>query len=122
VSKDPNYAAKLEKAIADRYGQETIQNPKASWTEQNEKDYIEELKKDYRHAQKDQPKEEVEGVLISKELLSKETERSCPVCSTYSFKSVDDLYMTKFECCFDCYIKFVEGRLERWNTGWRPKL
>tara|TARA_R110001606_G_scaffold86144_5_gene194961 strand:- start:1165 stop:1533 length:369 start_codon:yes stop_codon:yes gene_type:complete len=122
VSKDPNYAAKLEKAIADRYGQETIQNPKASWTEQNEKDYIEELKKDYRHTQKDQPKEEVEGVLISKELLSKETERSCPVCSTYSFKSVDDLYMTKFECCFDCYIKFVEGRLERWNTGWRPKL
>ena len=122
MSKDPNYAAKLEKAIADRYGQETIQNPKASWTEQNEKDYIEELKKDYRHTQKDQPKEEVEGVLISKELLSKETERSCPVCSTYSFKSVDDLYMTKFECCFDCYIKFVEGRLERWNTGWRPKL
>ena len=26
--KDPNYVVKLEKAIAEKYGEETIQNPK----------------------------------------------------------------------------------------------
>ena len=46
-----------------------------------------------------------------------ESNRSCPTCGSYSFKSVDDLYMTKFECCFKCYIQYVEGREERWITA-----
>ena len=29
--KDPNYVVKVEKAIADKYGEEAIQNPKANW-------------------------------------------------------------------------------------------
>ena len=62
----------------------------------------------------------VNGVLISKKLLMRESKRSCPVCSTYSFKSNDDVYMSKFECCEKCYIQWVEGREERWKTGWRP--
>ena len=36
------------------------------------------------------------------------------------FNGQDDLYMNKFECCWECYIKWVEGREERWATGWRP--
>ena len=43
--KDPNFVAKLEKAISEKYGDETIQNPKANWDEEKEKKYLEQLKK-----------------------------------------------------------------------------
>ena len=119
-NKDPDYIAKLEKAIADKYGKETIAHPKADWDDKKEMEYLNELKTNYRRLNEEQEKEEVNGVLISKELLNKKTNRSCPTCNSYSFKSRDDLYMTKFGCCFNCYIQFVEGREERWATGWRP--
>ena len=117
---DPDYIAKLEKAIADKYGKETIAHPKADWDDEKAMEYLNELKTNYRHLREEQEKEEVNGVLISKELLNRKTNRSCPTCNSYSFKSRDDLYMTKFSCCFNCYIQFVEGREERWATGWRP--
>ena len=117
---DPDYIAKLEKAIADKYGKETIAHPKADWDDEKEMEYLNELETNYRRLNEEQEKEEVNGVLISKELLNKKTNRSCPTCNSYSFKSRDDLYMTKFGCCWNCYIQFVEGREERWATGWRP--
>ena len=57
---------------------------------------------------------------MSKKLLNKDNNRSCPVCSTYSFDTRDNVYMIKYNCCRICYIKLVEGREERWTTGWRP--
>ena len=77
----------------------------------------------YRKIQKSEEKEEreeVEGVLISKKFKSINSERSCPVCNTYSFSSKDDVYMTKFDCCFSCYVQYVEDREDRWKQGWRP--
>ena len=120
MKKDPNYAVKVEKAIAEKYGQETIVNPKSQWDDDKEKEYLAELKSNYRHDQAETEKVDLDGVLISKELLNRESKRSCPTCNTYSFKSVDDLYMTKFDCCLKCYIQWVEGREERWKSGWRP--
>lgn len=119
-NKDPDYIARLEKAISDKYGKETIEHPKASWDDKKEKEYLTELKTNYRQEIENSEKQEINGVLISKELLNREMKRSCPVCNNYSFKSVDDLYMTKFECCSKCYIQWVEGREQRWKTGWRP--
>ena len=58
---------------------------------------------------------------MSKKLLNRDSKRACPVCETYSFQIKDDVYMNKFDCCFDCYIQWVEGREERWKTGWRPE-
>ena len=62
----------------------------------------------------------IDGLFISKKLLNKDSNRSCPVCHVYSFDLNDDLYMNRYECCKKCYIKWVEGREERWKTGWRP--
>ena len=45
VSKDSDYIAKLEKAIAEKYGTETIQNPKGNWDKEKEEEYIQQLKK-----------------------------------------------------------------------------
>ncbi len=121
---DPNYI-KLEKAIAEKYGEEAIQNPKSNWDEEKEKDYLGQLKtlsiKEDRLKRKDE-KIEVDGILMSRKLLNIETtKRSCPVCGAYSFKIRDDVFMNKFDCCNKCYIQWVDGREERWEAGWRPK-
>ena len=121
-NKDPNYVVKVEQAIAKKYGDETVQHPKKNWTDEKEKQYLEELKDiHYKRTQEEESdKVEVNGVFITKKLIKKSSTRSCPVCSVYSFKSRDDVYMSKFECCEKCYIQWVEGREERWKTGWRP--
>ena len=120
--KDSNYVVKVEKAIASKYGDETIQNPKKNWSDEKEKEYLSQLKELYENFEEKQGQdhEEVNGVFISKKLFNKESVRSCPVCNVYSFKSNDDVYMMKFDCCFKCYVKWVEGREERWKEGWRP--
>ena len=122
TKKDPNYVVKVEKAIAEKYGQETIKHPKRDWDDEKEQEYLNQLK-ELHHLElqeEDVDKVEVEGVFVPRKLINKNSERSCPVCNKYSFKSQDDVYMTKFECCFSCYIEWVEGREERWKKGWRP--
>ena len=49
MSKDPNYAVKVEKAIANKYGKEAVVNPKSQWDNDKEKQYLDELKTNYRH-------------------------------------------------------------------------
>jgi len=124
TEKDPNYIPKLEKAIAQKYGSEAIDNPRKFWDEAKEERYIQEskalaekLKKSEGHTEK----VETDGFLINKKLLSKDTNRFCLVCNEYSFDVRDNLYMNKFECCRLCYIKWVENREERWLAGWRPE-
>jgi hypothetical protein len=123
TEEDLNYIAKVEQAIESKYGEEAIQNPKADWSEEKEKEYLKQAKKLYQRERKIQEggdKVEVNGFLISKKLLNRDSERLCLVCETYSFEKRDDLYMTKYDCCFSCYIEWVENREERWQTGWRP--
>ena len=122
-SSDPNFVVKVERQIEKRWGSEAIENPKKHWTPEKEKKHSEEVKEFYkRQAFRDikNSKEKFKGFLISKKLLTKENERECPVCESYSFSSKDDLYMARFECCFKCYVEWVEDREERWESGWRP--
>ena len=118
---DPNYVVKVEAAIKEKYGEEAIQNPKKFWNQDKEKEYLKQLKEFYKKKEeKSQDKDRVGDVYVSKKLLNRESNRQCPVCDKYSFDRKDDLYMNKFKCCFGCYIQYVEGREERWATGWRP--
>ena len=120
--KDPNDIVKIEKAIAQKYGEDAIANPKHYWNEDKEKEYLQQLKELHtieNRNDKDQ-KINVNGLFISKKLLNKDSNRTCPVCNVYSFDIKDDLYMNRFQCCFKCYVQWVEGREERWQTGWRP--
>jgi len=123
--KDQEYIVKIEKAIAEKYGNETIQHPKSWWNDEKEKDYLDQIKEIYKKdIKKKLSKERVEkdGFFVSKKLINRETKRNCPVCDVYSFSGKDDLYMNKFDCCFNCYIQWVEDREERWQNGWRPIL
>ncbi len=123
MKKDLNKIAYVEKAIAKKFGKEAIINPKSNWTDEKEEEYLEDLKEFYSRQRKrsdNNEKIEEEGFLLSKNLITKESKRVCPVCSEYSFSMRDDLYMNKFECCYKCYIQWVEDREERWTNGWRP--
>jgi hypothetical protein len=123
AEKDWNRLAAYEKAISKKYGKETIQNPKSNWDDDKEKDYVEQQKELYLKEQKRSEyleKIEHDGVLISKKLLNRDSKVPCPTCDKMFFKSMDDVCMIKYECCFGCFIKYVEGREERWKEGWRP--
>jgi hypothetical protein len=121
---DLNDIARFEQAIAKKYGPEAIENPRKHWNDEKEKSYQDQIKKlaeKERAFEEKDDKVEVGGFLISKKLLNKDTtRRTCPVCKTYSYKIRDDVFMNKFECCYNCYIQWVEGREERWQSGWRP--
>ena len=39
-TKDPNYAVKVEQAIAKKYGDDTVVNPKSGWDDEKEKEYL----------------------------------------------------------------------------------
>ena len=122
--KDPNRVARIEQAIAKKYGHEAVENPRTHWNDKKEEEYKEQLKKLAEKESKyeeSQEKIEVDGVLMSKKLLTRESiRRDCPVCETFSFNLKDDTYMNKYDCCYNCYIQWVESREERWATGWRP--
>ena len=125
MSKDPNYAVKVEKAIAEKYGKEAIVNPKSQWDDDKEKEYLEQMREFYKKTSKNQEREDkvdVNGIKVTKKLLNRESLKTCPVCGSFPKKSMDDVCLIKFDCCNKCYIQYVEGREERWNKGWRPDL
>lgn len=121
--KDQNYVAKIEKAISEKYGEKAIINPHSGWDKEKEEQYLEELKKvNDKHWSQEQMQEKIEreGVLLSKKLLMKSGNISCPHCKKYSLSVKDEIYVLRWECCEGCYIKHIEGREERWKQGWRP--
>tara|TARA_Y100001938_G_scaffold146181_2_gene224529 strand:- start:404 stop:802 length:399 start_codon:yes stop_codon:yes gene_type:complete len=118
-----NRIAAVERAIAEKYGQEAIQNPRANWNKDKEKEYLDQMKDFYKKIDKNrewEDKVDVSGIKISKKLLNRESLKNCPVCGSFPKKTMDDVCLIKFECCHDCYINFVEDREERWLKGWRP--
>ena len=116
---DQDNIVALERAIAKKYGDKTVQNPKANWDDAKEKEYIEQLKRvaeKLNLSSESGDKVELNGVFVSKKLLNKEiANRICSLCERFSFDKKDDLYMTKFDSCFECYIKHIEGRETKRN-------
>ena len=119
MKKDLNYIAGLEKAIKQKYGEEAVQNPSSNWTPEKEKEYLQQLKENKIKEMTADRVEEREGFLFSAKLIKKDSKNVCDVCSNI-LKQQDMLYETKYECCRNCYIQYVEGREDRWKQGWRP--
>jgi hypothetical protein len=110
TKRDLNYIAGVEKAIAEKYGKDAVQDFRNTWEEDKEKEYLEQLKERYKKNNR----------LKQKRVSRKKEQRTCPVCKTYSFSPADDLYMNRFKCCFECYVDFVEGEESRWKEGYQP--
>ena len=120
MSTDWDKIAAIENAVKEKYGEKAIHNPKANWTEEKEKDYIEQVKQQAKIiSEKAENQETIEenGFLLKKKLFTTKTSRVCPVieCKRYSFSLKDDVYVNKFDCCYECYIKYVEGREDLWQ-------
>tara|TARA_R100000664_G_C2646228_1_gene68917 strand:+ start:124 stop:498 length:375 start_codon:yes stop_codon:yes gene_type:complete len=110
MKKDLDYVAAVEKAIADKYGKNTVQDFRNSWDTEKEKEYLKQIKDVSKKQKKAQRKRKQES-------------RTCPVCKTYSFSSKDDLYMNRFKCCYDCYVEYISpsaNHCKKWKDGWRP--
>ena len=117
MKKDTNKIAEIERAISKKYGKLAIINPKSKWTPEKEKKHIDSAKKFYEKRNKALEAKRQNKDLNAKEFLSSP---SCPVCSKFFLISKDEIYVKKFDCCYECYVEFVDGREERWSSGWRP--
>ena len=108
---DPNQIAALEKAVADKYGKAAVQDFRHEWDTKKEEEYLNQLKEKNKNQKK------------NKQAKSRKTDRTCPVCKTYSFSAKDDLYMNRFKCCHLCYIEHIAPtptHKEKWQSGYRP--
>ena len=115
--------AAIEKAITEKYGKETVENPRSKWNEEKEKEYLQQMSEFYSKIKRNESQEEkidINGIKVAKKLLNRESLKCCPVCGSFPKKSMDDVCLLKYECCSKCYIQYVEGREERWTEGWRP--
>ena len=124
MSTDYDKIAKIEQAIKKKYGEEAIKNPLSDWDPDKEKEYIEQIK-EVSKIEKSKTKGEKEyynGFLMDKKLLTRDNKTGCPVCGEYSFSVRDDVYFNKWDCCYRCFVKWVEGREQRWTGGWRPEV
>ena len=124
MSKDYDKIAEIEQAIKKKYGSPAIQNPLSSWDQDKEKEYISQIKEVSKNEKSKAPREKeyYNGFLMDKKLLTKDNKSVCPVCDEYSFSMRNEVYFNKWDCCHACYIRWVEGREERWIQGWRPEV
>lgn len=102
--KDPDYLIKLEKSIQQKYGDEVIQHPFVNWSDEKEKNFLEDLKKSDKFFV-DKEQSDVNKLFTE--------ERFCSICNVYSFFKKDDIYMIKFKCCYKCYVYYFEGREDK---------
>jgi hypothetical protein len=116
----PKYEIKqiynLESAIEEKYGKEALVDPSENWTTEKETVYLEQLKivdKLYRETSEANEVLKTNGFLINKNLLGIINFKTCPSCGSQICKSNDDVYMTKFSCCFRCYVNNIEGKLNK---------
>tara|TARA_Y100001973_G_C5190952_1_gene330952 strand:- start:1222 stop:1593 length:372 start_codon:yes stop_codon:yes gene_type:complete len=120
MKKDLNYIAKIEKAIGKKYGEDAVQNPASNWNPEKEKKYLKQLKEISIKENESGNTEEFGGFLVTKRLINKRQNNTCPICDRLSLNKEDSFYLTKYDCCSRCFVQHVEGREERWQKGWRP--
>lgn len=110
-----NYIQALEKAVKEKFGEETTLNPKQLWNEEKEKEFVAQQKeflKKTSNSDKTREKVEVDGVLLPKKLLNKSVNRVCSSCNKYSFNKKDDIYMIKYNACYRCFMCKPEDKID----------
>jgi len=120
---DAQTVAALEKAVAEKYGKDAVQDFRSEWKEEDEKRYLAQLEKRTKLSlQKEKPTHIIDDgeIEIKTHRIEKTQERTCPVCKTYSFSPRDDLYMNRFKACRLCYYDFIFCREDDWMSGKRP--
>tara|TARA_R110002020_G_scaffold139739_2_gene310740 strand:- start:338 stop:676 length:339 start_codon:yes stop_codon:yes gene_type:complete len=107
MKKDQNYIAGLEKAIAEKYGEEAVQNPAKHWSPEKEKKYLEQLKKANENKTSNKIEQDA-GFLLDEKLINKRKVESCQRCDTKIASLNDKVYYNKYKACERCYILYYE--------------
>ena len=64
----------------------------------------------------------MESIVIGITIANKSTAGiTCDVFLDALGGASDDVYIVKYQCCFDCFVNYVDNREERWLSGWRPE-
>ena len=108
MKKDYNYIAKVEKAIAKKYGKSAILNPKSNWNSEKEKKYLSEVKEFYSRVNC--------GPDAKKCLYNLTDHDPCSTCGKeYYFMTLrGEVTYLKWGVCFECFVDHIEGREEKW--------
>lgn len=106
--------AKIEEAIRQKYGIEATVDPNKLWDTEKEKSFLEQLR-NLNQQEPEETKEENEGYSVIKKLIKDKQDNVCPKCKRYGLKKCDDVYLSKYGFCEQCYIRYYEGSLEWWE-------
>ena len=90
MNKDYNYIAAVEKAIAEKYGKDTVQDFRSGWEPDKESAYLSQLgerRKKLLKKYKRKKTHTVGDIEIKTKRKPSTSQRSCPVCKTYSFST-----------------------------------
>lgn len=105
----------VEKEMVKKYGECILQDPEVFWDPQKEQRYRADIKKIKQEESLVVETEVAKEVFIQNKLLIN-SKRLCFICDKNFFGYFDELYLNKFECCFKCYVQYVEGREDKWET------
>ena len=112
----PNYDYKqvsaIEKAVKEKYGDFAVLDPSSLWNTEKEKAYLDQIKVFDKYYRQQAYENQVDqgGFIIKEKLINKKNFENCSLCGEQAYKTEDDLYMNKYNCCFKCFIKHIEGR------------
>ena len=109
--RDPEIVARIEKAIEEKYGIEASRDIRHSWDEEKEKLFTKQYD-DFALKQREATvnREEInkDGYLLVKKTRKKDiVKNTCPLCENLLQKAQDDVYVLKYDCCFNCYVYFI---------------
>jgi GTP cyclohydrolase I len=106
---DYNHIAAVERAIAQKYGEEATRNPASYWTPEKEKEYLKQLKKVVDQDNINKVSTE-SGFLLDEKLVNISKISSCSKCSSRITTLNDKVYFSKLNVCEKCFILYYEGR------------
>ncbi len=115
---DLERVAKVEKAIAEKYGEDASRDIRHFWDKEKELEYSRQIKEEYtKRNNLDRHKNEVEkeGFVLIRRKGESNHASQCPICDKFLSSADDDIYYNKFECCSGCFIQYVEDRESQWS-------
>lgn len=112
----------LENVFREKYGPMSLVDIGAFWNTQKDKILKEYLRIEQKYfLSKEDNYFKFGSILFSNKFSSKEN-KCCLVCGRYNYKARDLKTFSLFRTCFDCHVRHIEGREERWKAGWRPTI
>jgi hypothetical protein len=114
----------LMEKIAEKYGADVLEEEYGTnLSTEKLAQQVKELKVKEASIYNDKEFDPDKSEMIDKMMLIKNKFENCPTCDKYQiyFNINDDVYLEAYNCCHQCFIEHIDGREERWKSGWRPK-